>query len=561
MERQAACELFIAFLQKRQIKGIDLQKELQGLLAYGQAKGCFVNPHTVHELAEWRKLGDKIWEAILDDDKTARKLGKLWRVVHNELLQYQVEKRAAEQATTAQGKNRSYETDWSPSIPMPSAFSQIMLPSPPTECGLGTNSSAPEPTAPPAETASWPEAPANNSLSRNERSIPGAESDLAEAIAKERREAWAAVAKDCLEKGDEGVAASLACPVTFQPQRGLLATVTPLDWKLLSQLRATASQFGVTSEPVKQMLDYIWTAHILLPSDCRSIAKLIFSQHQQLLFGAHWQNLVNEYLAIQRQPGDPLYGVTMEELMGRGAFFRTEAQALLGPDKCRAAMNLARRAIDQVKEPGGIPSYMGIKQGRDESFGSFIDKAASALDRAGVPEYMRGALLKQCALENCNAATRNVISTLGANWSIEEALERMASQPTGPQAVIVDAIKQLAVGIQEQAKASQTQVLAALAPLQASAMPGQRTRERMRCYRCGRMGHLRRECTATGVWCQKCRSDTHNITICRRGLGNSNKSASSSGRAPTQIAAAVQTASPACSLQPAEASAWTWQPQ
>ena len=256
MERQAAYELFTAFLQKRQIKGIDLQKELQGLLAYGQAQGCFVNPHTVHELAEWRKFGDKIWEAILDDDKTARKLGKLWRVVHNELLQYQVEKRAAEQATTAQGKNRSYETDWSPSIPMPSAFSQIMLPSPPAECSPGTKSPVPEPTAPPIEAASWPEAPANNSLSCNEP-IPGAESDLAEAIAKERREAWAAVAKDCLEKGDEGVAASLACPVTFQPQRGLLATVTPLDWKLLSQLRATASQFGVTSEPVKQMLDYI----------------------------------------------------------------------------------------------------------------------------------------------------------------------------------------------------------------------------------------------------------------------------------------------------------------
>ena len=137
----------------------------------------------------------------------------------------------------------------------------------------------------------------------------------------------------------------------------------------------------------------------------------------------------------------------------------------------------------------------------------------------------------------------------------------MASQPTGTQAMIVDAIKQLAVGIQEQAKASQTQVLAALAPLQASAMTGQRTRERMRCHRCGKMGHLRRECTVTGIWCQKCRSDTHTTNMCRRSSGNFNRSANSSGRAQTQVVAAAQTPSPARNLQPAEASAWTWQPQ
>ncbi|NXB42618.1 POK9 protein, partial [Leucopsar rothschildi] len=34
----------------------------------------------------------------------------------------------------------------------------------------------------------------------------------------------------------------------------------------------TVSQSGVTSEPVKQILDYIWGTQILLPSDCRGIA-------------------------------------------------------------------------------------------------------------------------------------------------------------------------------------------------------------------------------------------------------------------------------------------------
>ena len=108
MERQAAYDLFTCFLRKRQIKGVDLQKELPGLLAYGYAKGFFQNPHLVHDLTEWRKFGDAIWQAVLDDDKTAKKCGKLWRAVHNELLQHQAEKKAAEQASAAQGRNKDY---------------------------------------------------------------------------------------------------------------------------------------------------------------------------------------------------------------------------------------------------------------------------------------------------------------------------------------------------------------------------------------------------------------------------------------------------------------------
>ncbi|NXH53149.1 POK9 protein, partial [Rhabdornis inornatus] len=37
------------------------------------------------------------------------------------------------------------------------------------------------------------------------------------------------------------------------------------------QLRATVSQFRVTSESVRQMIDYLWSTQILLPSDCRGI--------------------------------------------------------------------------------------------------------------------------------------------------------------------------------------------------------------------------------------------------------------------------------------------------
>ncbi|NXP95610.1 GA113 protein, partial [Passerina amoena] len=519
MERQAAYDLFTSFLKQRQVKGIDLQEELPGLLAYGYERGVFQNPRTVHELTEWRKFGDKLWDAVIDEDKTAEKLGKLWRVVHNELLQHQAEKEAAQQADEKKASGR-----WS-GCPLAAATSTVRLPP--------TSSSSSPPvravaalSAPPVPRPDPPCPPPGN------EPIPGAQSDRAGAIARQRREAWEAVLEEIMESGDpEAVAAALdaAHLVVFWPVAGGgdQAAITALNWKLLSRLQTTASQFGVTGEPTKQMLDYIWGSQVLLPNDCKGIARLIFTPLQQLLFDERWRSLCEESVAVARQPGHPLHGTTLEELMGLGPFLRAEAQASIGANKCREAMRLARLAMDSIEKPGRIPCYMRIKQGRDESFESFIDKAAAAIGRAGVPDDLKGILLKECALQNCNQATRNVINTLGIDWSIEAVLERLENVPVGDQAMLVEAIKELGVGLQKQAAAWQSQLSAVLAALQAAATntPRAPSAGRMQCYRCGGLGHPRRACRAADVWCQNCRSDTHNTGACRRRPGTGKASA------------------------------------
>ena len=563
MDRQAAYDLFASWLTQRRVEGIDVKKDLQGLLAYGVEQGCFINPHAVHELSEWRKFGDRLWELTLNDDKTAKKLGKLWRMVHNELLRYQAEKRAAQSAVAAKEKNTRYgeeETRW----PLPPTFRELVLPPLRSEETGQESSERVLPTAPPASALSSPDASSQTVTPEGENSTPGSEDGLGIEIAKERCRAWNALAREGLEKGDEAMtqmATAMAFPVQFQPNPagGINATVTALDWKLLSQLRSTVSSYGVTGEPVRQMLDYLWSTQLLLPADCRGIAKLIFSPSQWLLFNAHWQARVLESVAIQRQAGDPLQGITMDELMGLGPYARVEAQALLGPDKVREAMRLVREAIEQVKEPGGVPMYMGIKQGREETLGSFVDKLVNAIERARVPLYMQGALLKQCISQNGNPATKSLLNTLRAHWTVEEALEKASSIPTGPQAFLVEAIKKLGEGMKEQAQATQSQVMAALAPLQTSATVTVQTPQKgqLRCYRCGAPGHVRKSCTARNVWCQTCRSNSHNEGACRRRSGNSTRSAFAGRRATTKIAAAAQSFNP----PPGEVSGWTWQQQ
>ncbi|NXO55392.1 GAK8 protein, partial [Aramus guarauna] len=519
MERQAAYDLLKCFLEKRGVKDIDLGKELAILLEYGVAKGCFGDPNTIFDEGEWRKLGDKLWEASIEEEKTAKKLGRPWRAVTNALKQHQAEQKAGQAASARLGASasRNGESMSASSCPLPPATNVVHLP-PGTAAKVASS-------APPV-TDDWPPP------SLPAKTDSGGLEPLSEAqqIADERRKLWQEISGQALAAGDRDAAEALseAFPVIYTPAAGggLTATITTLDWKILSQLRATVSESGIHGEPTRQMLNYIWGGNILLPADIRSLMRLILTQHQLLLFQAHWQAVSQEAVAVVRQPGDPLHGVTLDELMGLGNHTRTEAQALLGPDKLREAMRLARVALERVKSPGGVPSYMGIKQGREEPFGTFVDRVANAIQAAGVSEYMQGTLLKQCALQNCNATTRSIIITLPGNWSIEEALERMAQVPTGPQAMLVNAVKELGVSIEKQTLAARSQVLAALAPLQASATrPSGKRQPRLQCFRCGKEGHMRRECVAGTIWCQNCRVNSHDTAVCRRGSGNGKPSA------------------------------------
>ncbi|TRZ05527.1 hypothetical protein HGM15179_020368 [Zosterops borbonicus] len=60
-----------------------------------------------------------------------------------------------------------------------------------------------------------------------------------------------------------------------------------------------------------------------------------------------------------------------------------------------------------------MPTYMNIKQGREESFAQFVDTVSAAIDQTpDVQEWIKGALLRQCLLQNCNPATRTILALL-----------------------------------------------------------------------------------------------------------------------------------------------------
>ncbi|RLW05295.1 hypothetical protein DV515_00005383 [Chloebia gouldiae] len=191
-------------------------------------------------------------------------------------------------------------------------------------------------------------------------------------------------------------------------------------------------------------------------------------------------------------------------------------------------MRLARAALDKIKALGGTPSYMTIKQGREEYLGTFVDRVAAAIENAGAQDFMKGPLLTQCILQNGNPTTRSLLQSMGGNWTIEELLEWAANLPVGPQAMLVEVINNLGAGLKEQAASAQSQVLAALVPLHATAASHPPLGLGPKCFRCGVSGHIRRECHATNIWCQNCRSNSHATSVCHtchRQLGNGKASA------------------------------------
>ena len=109
--RQAVYDLLRCFLEKRGTPGIDCKKELPGLLDYGVARGCFIDPNEVFEREQWKLFREKIFDAVTRDDKVAKKMMKPWRAVSDALAQYEAEQKAAAAASQRLGVPQTREQD------------------------------------------------------------------------------------------------------------------------------------------------------------------------------------------------------------------------------------------------------------------------------------------------------------------------------------------------------------------------------------------------------------------------------------------------------------------
>nr|XP_038028177.1 endogenous retrovirus group K member 5 Gag polyprotein-like [Anas platyrhynchos] len=568
MEVEAAVKLLSNILTMRGVACST--KNVKSLVTWAQKEGFLKETPQNFSPEEWQLIGDRLWQTSTKKGKFDTDLCKTWRLVIDALNGLKADRQvvmAATQALSAQSgapKTSSTESDTSLSqlfpvdpmlTPVRGMTSSIKDLAAAIAKGLsepGADAASDLPSSPPAPEKLDARPPASAPPPGDHKSTQGVSPPLSvtPASSTPMSTRWSGIIRDAILDGDLHASSSLACPVIVDSGQGT-GSWMPHDWKLLQQARKTVTDYGLHSQAAQQIIHWIFQADLMCPFDCQNIARLLLTPSQLLIFEREWLQLAQIEASRPRQTGDPLYGTTVEMLTGTGPYFDPQLQLQFPEIVHRTAAQLALRALFALPGEKKAPPFASVHQAQGESYAKFIDRLWTAvMDHPDLSSDMKRSVLKMLAFDNANAKTQSILATLPKNAPIEEMLERVER---------VDQSKQAAVMAQAVASAL-GDPLAAIVSRSNGSPSRCNSQEQWRCYRCGRLGHLRRQCTAT-PWCDLCRSNTHATSVCRY-QGNSKRSAI--GRATTTVAAAQSDGADfltAVPLPPEEASGWTWQQQ
>ncbi|TRZ08149.1 hypothetical protein HGM15179_018959 [Zosterops borbonicus] len=119
----------------------------------------------------------------------------------------------------------------------------------------------------------------------------------------------------------------------------------PFDWKVLQKAKETVNTYGLRSEAVQNIIHYIYTVDLLCSADCISIASLLLTPLQLLIFEQQWQRLAAKEASRHRQVGGPFYDIQPNMLTGHGLYASSAVQLTYPVEMHQLAQSLALRAL------------------------------------------------------------------------------------------------------------------------------------------------------------------------------------------------------------------------
>lgn len=163
-----------------------------------------------------------------------------------------------------------------------------------------------------------------------------------------------------------------------------------------------------------------------MPYDCRQIAAMILTPTQKLLWEQKWKEGC-ELAALgnmERQPGDPLWGAGIPQLVGTEPLLDPRLQARLNDAILRQSASLALQAMLKLREVGKVePSFTSIRQQVSEPYMQFIDRLRDALDKQIDNREEKEALMLKLAVENANTDCKKVLQALLVNTTLVQIIE------------------------------------------------------------------------------------------------------------------------------------------
>ncbi|RMC21253.1 hypothetical protein DUI87_02113 [Hirundo rustica rustica] len=214
----------------------------------------------------------------------------------------------------------------------------------------------------------------------------------------------------------------MAMPVTYDAQ-----DANPrwerLDREVIRDLMKAICDNGLGSPYFKQLLKGTFNIYDLTPFDLRSLASMILSDSQFIIWEAKWRKILNELRT--KYQGGPNAGFTVAQLAGDPPLDSPARQARLFPREVLTDIkNAARKAMVQIPPAGVTESnFTDIKQGPSESFTSFVDRLTQAVDRQVTDEGVKSHLIRCLAFANANPECKRVISAMPGQPTMAEILE------------------------------------------------------------------------------------------------------------------------------------------
>uniref|UniRef100_A0A8B9DNE3 CCHC-type domain-containing protein n=1 Tax=Anser cygnoides TaxID=8845 RepID=A0A8B9DNE3_ANSCY len=443
-EEEAIVKLLKQLLIARGVKYDPFKIKL--LLKILRKQGFPSMASTAFDVKTWDQAGEKIWEAASSGDTNAAEVMTTWWLVTETLRAWQAEKEvqnAAAQAIKA-AKPRSEPAR------SPQRCNLIDLGDDKEE-GHGPPPQSPFPLTPSAPALPTPD---NASLG---------------ARAFDPRERWELVRREALKDGDP---VEMAFPVQVRPNGP--NEYNAFHWDLIKELRKTVTTYGLHAPFTQSLLVNVMTGQLLVLYDCHQVAAMILMPTQKLLWEQKWKEGC-ELAAlgnIERQPGDPLRGSGIPQLVGTEPLLDPRLQARLDDAILRQSASLAFQAMLKLPEVGKAePSFTSIRQQITEPYMQFIDRLRDALDKQIDNREAKEALILKLAVENANTDCKKILQALPANTTLVQMIE--ACNRVG----------------------SIEHHTAALAGAFATALKT----GRKRCFRCRATGHFATECPQRGA--------------------------------------------------------------
>ncbi|XP_027256330.1 igE-binding protein-like [Cricetulus griseus] len=272
----------------------------------------------------------------------------------------------------------------------------------------------------------------------------------------------------------------------------------PLDFKTIKALAESVRTYGVTAAFTTAQVEAL-NRHCLTPSDWMNLMGTCLSPGQYLDWKAFLIEYANEQAAVNRAAGNAAWDVDM--LLGQGRFAQQQTGYPL--QVFEQINNIATRAWKSLPNKGEVSGNLTkIIQGPMEPFSYFVARMVEAAGRVFGDPDLAMPLIKQLVFEQCTKECKAAITPY-KNKGLE-AWMKVCRELDGPLtnaglSATVTQLKQAGKG------------------------------SKGACFRCGKMGHLKRQCPERGRrhepgtgnhpkqpgLCPKCKKGNHWANECR----------------------------------------------